>query len=277
MAGDNADKFEVVISVMDDNSGAPPLVNGAYNYYTGDFFAQLDEVDWSKGIPELAKEVDEKAEKESENNKELVDDDIEREGLSRDNPDDEYKIEELEQQYEGFWMFNVIVHCEPDEHNHFYGHTGIGAELQAPFYLKVGCGWGYEEERIGSKEEEDTEKEEFFAEFKKALKKVALGESRHRRGRMLRESIPPKKAFRGYMERTRIYKKRYELVQKAKMIDAIELKDYEEYQRIHHEVWLAPMAISMDINGNATGAIWYGEKDKNYYYTTSIGVLQMAV
>ena len=105
-------------------------------------------------------------------------------------------------------------------------------------------------------------------------RKRPVRESRQRRGRLLRESVPPEKAFPG--DRTKIYRKRYELVNKAKMLGAIELTKYEEYREINNEALLMRMAISMDINGNKTGSIWYGENDGNYYYTTNLGILMRA-
>ena len=188
MAGDKAKDFEVVIGVK-DNDGAPPLVNGAYNYWTGDFFAQLDEVDWENGLPEFASEVERKAGKVAEYDLELLNDEMKDRGLSFDNPEDEREIERLTEQYESEWFFSVVVHKEPEGHNHFYGHGGIGAEFTAPYYIYDSCSGEFNEDGMGDDGEVE---EKFLEDFAKALEKDdGVNESRRPRGRMLREGRRP--------------------------------------------------------------------------------------
>ena len=187
MAGNKAKDFEVVIAVKDDSDGAPPLVSGAYNGWTGDFFAQLDEVDWENGLPELANRVEKVADKDAKIHEKVVEDTVKEQGLSFGNPDDEDKIDEIRDMYHSYWMFSVIVHKEPEYHNHFFGHGGIGASFLCPYYMEDDGSTGeFVEDTYGEVEET---KEKFLEDFAKALEEDGgVNESRHFRGRMLRES-----------------------------------------------------------------------------------------
>lgn len=188
MAGDKAKDFEVVIAVK-DNEGEPPLVHGAYNYWTGDFFAKLDEVNWENGLPDFANKVEREAEKTAKYNEELFYDEIKRFGLSKDNPDDESDIEDLMHEDGSVWSFSLLVHNEPEEHNHFFGHGGIGASVTVPFYLYDFCSGEFDED--GESDANEVE-EKFLEDFAKALEKDdGVNESRHFRGRMLREGRRP--------------------------------------------------------------------------------------
>lgn len=96
-----------------------------------------------------------------------------------------------------------------------------------------------------------------------------------RRGRMLKEGSIPASVKRKFIDaegRNKRYSKRYELVNKAKILGATEIETYEEYREIDHEVRLTELAYSMDMNGNRNGILWYGEKDGKYYYTKSYDV-----
>lgn len=189
MAGDKAKDFEVVIGVKDENTGAPLLVHGAYNGWMGDFFAKLDEVDWENGLPEFASEVEREAEKTAKYNEELFHDEMKDRGLSEDNPDDESEIDKLRDEYGSLWFFSVVVHKEPEGHNHFYGHSGIGAEFTAPDYLYDSCYGEVGEDGVG--DNPDVE-ERFLEDFAKALEEDdGVNESRHVCGRMLREGRRP--------------------------------------------------------------------------------------
>lgn len=102
-----------------------------------------------------------------------------------------------------------------------------------------------------------------------------MDESRSRRGRMLKEGSIPNSVKRKFIDadgRNKRYSKRYELVNKAKILGATEIETYEEYREIDHEVWLTEIAYSMDMNGNRNGILWYGEKDGKYYYIKSYDV-----
>lgn len=186
MAGDKAKDFEVVIAVKDENTGAPPLVHGAYNYWTGDFFAQLDEVNWENGLPEFADEVEKETETAAKTNLELLADEMERTGVSND---DEDEVDRLREEMGSIWIFSLLVHKEPEEHNHFFGHGGIGASVTVPFYLYDNCSGEFNEDGMGGYDEAE---ERFLDRFAKALEEDdGVNESRRFRGRILREGRRP--------------------------------------------------------------------------------------
>ena len=186
MAGDKAKDFEVVIGVKDEKTGVPLLVHGAYNYWTGDFFTKLNDVDWENGLPEFVNKVERETKKVAEENEELFYDEMKDRGLSEDNPDDESEIDKLRDEYGCLWFFSVVVHKEPEGHNHFYGHGGIGAEFTAPDYLYDSCYGEVGEDGVGGGPDVE---EKFLNDFSKALEKDdGVKESRLRRGRMLKEA-----------------------------------------------------------------------------------------
>ena len=97
-----------------------------------------------------------------------------------------------------------------------------------------------------------------------------MEESRHRRGRRLNESFP--REMRGGKD-SKMYASRASLVNKALHLGAQRLDSREEVLDVKDGQILYQIAYSMDINGNKSGAIWYGDKDGKYYYCTNKGAL----
>lgn len=97
-----------------------------------------------------------------------------------------------------------------------------------------------------------------------------MEESCHRRGRRLNEGFP--RELRGGRDSKR-YATRASLVNKALHLGAQKLDSREEVLDVKDGQILHQIAYSMDINGNKSGAIWYGDKDGQYYYCTNNGAL----
>lgn len=95
-------------------------------------------------------------------------------------------------------------------------------------------------------------------------------ESCRRRGRRLNEGFPP--ALRGGRD-SKMYATRASLVNKALHLGAQKLDSREEVLDVKDGQILYQIAYSMDVNGNKSGAIWYGDKDGKYYYCTNKGAL----